>query len=97
MPAQPEEAMPEHGHIEHEVRKALRENEATAGADVTVKFVSGVVFLDGVVKTVDLKEAAAEVAGKVEGVTLVRNRLQIDPEHHSLREQFREGDRRERE
>ena len=89
--------MPEHGHIEHEVRKALRENEATAGVDVTVKFVSGVVFLDGVVMTVDLKDAAAEVAGKVEGVTLVRNRLQVNPEHHSLREQFREGDRRERE
>ena len=86
--------MPEHGHTEHEVRKALRDNEQTAALDIAIKYVNGVVFLDGVVQTAVLKDAAAETARKVEGVTLVRNRLQINPEHHTLREQFEEGPRR---
>ena len=86
--------MPEHGHVEHEVRKALHENEATAGLDITVKYVNGVAFLDGTVRTAVEKEAATEVAGKVEGVTLVRNRLQINPEHHTMREVFGERERR---
>lgn len=81
--------MPEHGHIEHEVRKALHENEATAGIEVVAKCVNGVVFLDGTVATAVEREAATEVASKVEGVTLVRNRLQINPEHHTGRDQFR--------
>jgi osmotically-inducible protein OsmY len=85
--------MPEHGHVEHEIRKALRENETTAAVDIKVKFVNGVVFLDGVVQTGVLKEAVAEVARKVEGVTLVHNRLQINPEHHTSREQFEEEPR----
>jgi osmotically-inducible protein OsmY len=86
--------MPEHGHTEHEVRKALRDNEQTAALDIAIKYVNGVVFLDGAVPTAALKDAAGEIAGKVEGVTLVRNRLQVNPEHHSLREQFEEGRRR---
>ena len=86
--------MPEAGHVEHEVRKALRDNEATAALDVSVKCVNGVIFLDGAAPTGVLREAAAEVAGKVEGVAFVRNRLQIKPEHHTTREQFRENEGR---
>jgi len=86
--------MPEHGHMEHEIRKALHENEQTVGLEITVKFVNGVVFLDGAAPTAAAKEAADEVAGKVEGVTLVHNRLQIRPEHHTHRDQLREGERR---
>jgi len=86
--------MPEHGHAEHEVRKALRDNEQTATLDIAIKYVNGVVFLDGAVPTAALKDAAAEIVGKVEGVTLVHNRLQVNPEPHSLREQFREGERK---
>lgn len=86
--------MPQAGHVEHEARKALRENEQTAALDISVKYVNGVVFLDGAVPTAVLREAAAEVAGKVEGVTFVRNRLQVSPEHHTTREQFEEGEGR---
>jgi osmotically-inducible protein OsmY len=80
--------------MEHEIRKALRENEQTAGLDIAVKFVNGAVFLDGTAPTAVAKEAAAEVARKVEGVAFVRNRLQVKPEAHTSREQFREGERR---
>jgi osmotically-inducible protein OsmY len=80
--------------VEHEVRKALRENEATAALDLTVKYVSGVIFLDGAVPTATLRETAAEVAGKVEGVAFVRNRLQVEPEGHTTREQLHGHERR---
>ncbi|UCH34837.1 MAG: BON domain-containing protein [Armatimonadota bacterium] len=86
--------MPEHGHAEHEVRKALHENEDTAGLDLKIKFVNGVVFLDGTAPTAALKDTAAEIAGKIEGVTLVRNRLQVKPEAHTTRELFREGEKK---
>jgi len=86
--------MPDHGHIEHEIRKALHDNEQTAGLDIAIKFVNGVVFLDGTAPTAVAKEAAAEVARKVEGVTFVRNRLQVNPEHHTHRDQLGEGERK---
>jgi len=86
--------MPERGHMEHEVRKALHDNEQTAGLDISIKYVNGVVFLDGVAPTAELKDAAAEVAGKVEGVNLVQNRLQIKPEAQTTRDLFREGEAR---
>lgn len=86
--------MPEQGHLEHEVRKALREDERTSGLEIRVKVINGVAFLDGTAATVIIKDAAEEVAGKVEGVNFVRNRLQVKPEAHTTREQFREGERR---
>ncbi|HUT74194.1 MAG TPA: BON domain-containing protein [Armatimonadota bacterium] len=86
--------MTEAGHVEHEVRKALDEDETTAGLDLSVKYVNGVVFLDGAVATAELRAAAAGVAGKVESVAFVRNRLQIKPDHHTTRELFREGEGR---
>lgn len=89
-----EETMPERAHMEHDVRKALHENEGTAELDISVKYVNGVVFLDGVAPSAEVKQAAAEVVGKVEGVTFVQNRLQIKPEVQTTRDLFREGDAR---
>ena len=73
--------MPEDRKLAHAVEKALSEDERTAGlASVHVKAVGTAVFVDGEVETEDLSEIVEEVVKKVEGVRMVRNRLQINPD-----------------
>lgn len=67
--------------LTHAVEKALSEDERTSGLhSLHVKAVGGVVFLDGEVETDEQRAAALTVVKAVEGVRMVRDRLQINPE-----------------
>ena len=73
--------MPEDRRLSRAVEKALAENESTADLrSLHVSARAGVVFLDGEVSSKDQREAAVALAKKVEGVRLVRDRVQINPE-----------------
>ena len=73
--------MPDDRRLSRAVEKALTENESTAGLQsLHVSARAGVVFLDGEVGSKDQREAAVALAKKVEGVRLVRDRVQINPE-----------------
>lgn len=73
--------MPDDRRLSRAVEKALTENESTADLQsLHVSARAGVVFLDGEVGSEDQREAALAVAKKVEGVRLVRDRVQINPE-----------------
>jgi osmotically-inducible protein OsmY len=72
--------MPEDRRLTHAVEKALAEDERTSGlSSVHVKAVGPVVFLEGQVGSDEQRDAVEEIAKAVEGVRLIRNRLQIDP------------------
>lgn len=70
------------------VEQALAEDELTRDQDISVRVVGAVAFLDGMVDGDDAKDKAEETARGVEGVQLVRNRLQI--------RKLRSDERRER-
>ncbi len=70
------------------VEQALAEDELTRDQDISVRVVGAVAFLDGMVDGDDAKDKAEEIARGVEGVQLVRNRLQI--------RKLRSDERRER-
>ena len=73
--------MPEDRRLSRAVEKALAENESTADLrSLHVSARAGVVFLDGEVSSKDQREAAVALAKKLEGVRLVRDRVQINPE-----------------
>jgi len=73
--------MPEDRRLSRAVEKALAENESTADLQsLHVSARAGVVFLDGEVSSKDQREVAVALAKKVEGVRLVRDRVQINPE-----------------
>jgi len=73
--------MPEDRKLTHAVEKALREDKRTSGAhSVHIKAVSGVIFLEGQVETAEERGAVEEIVKGVEGVRMVRNRLQINPQ-----------------
>ena len=69
------------------VEQALAEDELTREQDISVRVVGAVAFLDGLVDSDEAKDKAEELA-KVEGIQLVRNRLQI--------RKLRSDERRER-
>lgn len=72
--------MPEDRKLSRAVEKALAENESTAGLQsLHVSARAGVVFLDGEVGSEGQREAALALAKKVEGVRLVRDRVQVNP------------------
>ena len=72
--------MPEDRKLVHAVEKALAEGEATRGLEhLHIRAVAGVVFLDGEVESREQREAVLAAAKAVEGVRMVRNRLQINP------------------
>jgi osmotically-inducible protein OsmY len=73
--------MPEDRKLVRAVEKALAENEETQGLEhLHVTGVAGAVFLDGEVESEAVRDAVMKVAKGVEGVRMVRNRLQINPE-----------------
>ena len=73
--------MPEDRKLAHAVEKALGEDERTSGAhSVHVKAVSGVVFLEGEASSVEERRVVEQVVKGVEGVRMVRSRLQINPQ-----------------
>ena len=73
--------MPDDRRLSRAVEKALTENESTASLQsLHVSARAGVVFLDGEVGSKEQREAAVALAKKVEGVRLVRDRTQINPE-----------------
>ena len=73
--------MPEDRKLTHAVEKALAEDERTSGMEsVHVKAVSGVIFLEGEVTSREEGAVVNEVIKKVEGVRLVRDRMQINPQ-----------------
>jgi osmotically-inducible protein OsmY len=73
--------MPEDRKTVHAVQKALAENDATKGIEhLHISAVSGVVFLDGEVDSDATREAVVAATKAVEGVRMVRNRLQINPD-----------------
>jgi len=73
--------MPENRQLVHAVEKALKEDKATAGLEhVHVRAVSGVVFLDGEVESEEQKGTVIQLVKAVDGVRLVRDRLQINPQ-----------------
>ena len=72
--------MPEDRKRTNAIEKALADDERTAGLDsVHVKAVGGAVFLEGEVDSRDMSAVVEEVVKKVDGVKLVRNRLQVNP------------------
>jgi osmotically-inducible protein OsmY len=73
--------MPEDRKKTHGVEKALADDERTAEIDsIHVKAVGGAVFLEGEVESREMRDIVEEVVKGVEGVKLVRNRLQINPD-----------------
>jgi osmotically-inducible protein OsmY len=73
--------MPESQKLAHAVQKALAEDDRTVGLDhLHIKAVGAAVFLDGEVESDKLRDIVEEVTKKVEGVGMVRNRLQINPQ-----------------
>jgi osmotically-inducible protein OsmY len=73
--------MPQSQKLAHVVEEALAKDERTAGvSSVHVKAVGPAIFLDGEVESREWSETVEEVAKKVEGVGMVRNRLQINPQ-----------------
>ncbi len=73
--------MPEDRKLTHAVEKALAEDERTSGLEsVHVKAVSGVIFLEGEVASREESATVNEIVKKVEGVRLVRDRMQINPQ-----------------
>jgi osmotically-inducible protein OsmY len=78
--------MTSEAEITKKVREALAADERLAGAEISVKAVGGVVFLDGHTDTEEQKSVAEELARGVEGVRLVRNRVQAHPEHRTIRD-----------
>ena len=73
--------MPESQKLAHAVQKALAEDDRTVGLDhLHIKAVGAAVFLDGEVESDELRDIVEEVTKKVEGVGMVRNRLQINPQ-----------------
>ncbi len=73
--------MPQSQKLAHAVEDALAKDERTTGiSSLHVKAVGPAIFLDGEVETRELAETVEEVAKKVQGVGMVRNRLQINPQ-----------------
>jgi len=73
--------MPQSAKLTHAVEDALAKDERTAGQEhVAVKAVGAAVFLDGEVESRELSEIVEELIKKVDGVGMVRNRLQINPQ-----------------
>ena len=73
--------MPENRQLVHAVEKAMKENETTAGlGHLHIRAVSGVVFLDGEVESEAVKDAVVQLVKGVDGVRMVRDRLQINPQ-----------------
>jgi len=73
--------MPEDRKLVHAVEKTLAENEGTEGLEhLHITAIAGVVFLDGEVETEEVRDAVVSLAKGVEGVRLVRSRLQINPD-----------------
>ena len=73
--------MPEDRSLIRAVEKALAENEATKDMQhLHMTAVAGVVFANGEVGSAEEKSAVLAVAKGVEGVRLVRDRLQINPQ-----------------
>ncbi len=73
--------MPESQKLAHEVQKALADDERTVGMEhLHIKAVGPAIFLDGEVESEELRDTVEEVTKKVNGVGMVRNRLQINPQ-----------------
>jgi osmotically-inducible protein OsmY len=73
--------MPEDRKLTHAVEEALAKDERTAQlVSVHVKAVGPAIFVDGEVETREQRGIVEEVVKKVEGVAMVRNRLQINPQ-----------------
>ena len=67
--------------LAHAVQKALAEDERTIGLEhLHIKAVGAAIFLDGEVRSEELRDTVEEVTKRVEGVGMVRNRLQINPQ-----------------
>lgn len=63
--------------ITKQVKESLAADEVTQHQEISVRMVGGVAFLDGLVDSSEVRERAQELAKGVEGVQLVRNRLQV--------------------
>ena len=73
--------MPADRKMVHAIEKALTEDERTSGlTSVHINAVSGVVFLEGSIGSPQQRDTVVEIVKKVEGVRLVREKLQIDPD-----------------
>jgi osmotically-inducible protein OsmY len=73
--------MPADRKLAHAVQKAVAENQETAGLQhLHIAAVGGVVFLDGEVTSKEERATVLKVVKGVEGVKLVRDRLQINPQ-----------------
>ena len=73
--------MPEDRKLTHAVEKALKEDARTSALhSVHIKAVAGVIFMEGEVESVEQRAALNEVVKKVEGVRMVRDRLQVNPD-----------------
>jgi osmotically-inducible protein OsmY len=73
--------MPQSQKLAHAVEEALKKDERTAGLEhLHVKAVGAAIFVDGEVESREQSEIVEEIIKIVEGVGMVRNRLQINPQ-----------------
>ena len=75
--------MPEDRKTVRAVEKALAENEATKEMNLEhlhFSAVAGVVFIDGEFESEEMRETVVGVAKATDGVRLVRDRTQINPD-----------------
>jgi osmotically-inducible protein OsmY len=73
--------MPQSQKLAHAVEEALKKDERTAGLEhLHVKTVGAAIFVDGEVESQEQSEIVEEIIKEVEGVGMVRNRLQINPQ-----------------
>jgi len=75
--------MPEDRKTVHVVEKALAENEATKDMSLEhlhLSAVAGVLFIDGAFESEEMRETVVGVAKATDGVRLVRDRTQINPD-----------------
>lgn len=63
--------------VEEDVKRALGEDSATTDLDIRVLVRGGVVFLFGRVGSIEDADLAEEVAGRVDGVSEVREELEV--------------------
>jgi osmotically-inducible protein OsmY len=82
--------MPHEAEVARKIKQAVAADERTSTAEVHVKMVGDVAFLDGHADSEEQRQAATEVAKAVEGVRFVQNRMHVGAEHRTMRELMRE-------
>lgn len=85
------QSMPSDATLAGKVKTALIENDTTKAHEINVEVYKGQVQLNGFVDTAEQRTTAAQVAGKVAGVTSVKNNLAVKSHERSAGESLDDG------